>query len=138
MFDEWLEARDEALHAVFAGPGSRVRYVNLQDYGDGVTHLAVQRMRLSRDADVKSLSVAFGGSLARTEVTARGRLYVEAERVEAKLRYRSPAVPARVEPTARGFRLVLDEPGYGVAAGQAAVLYDGDTVVGYGLITASH
>ena len=31
-------------------------------------------------------------SLARTEVTARGRLYADAERVEAKLRYRSPAV----------------------------------------------
>jgi tRNA-specific 2-thiouridylase len=77
-------------------------------------------------------------SLARTEVTARGRLYAEIERVEAKLRYRSPAVPARVEPTARGFRLELDEPAYGVAAGQAAVLYEGDIVVGYGLITASH
>jgi tRNA-specific 2-thiouridylase len=77
-------------------------------------------------------------ALARTEVSARGRLYVEAESVEAKLRYRSPAVPARVEPTARGFRLELDEPAYGVAAGQAAVLYDGDTVVGYGLITSSH
>ena len=77
-------------------------------------------------------------SLARTQVTARGRLYAGAERVKAKLRYRSPAVPARVEQTARGFRLELDEPAYGVAAGQAAVLYDGDTVVGYGLITASH
>ena len=78
------------------------------------------------------------GALARTEVTARGRLYAEAERIEAKLRYRSPALPACVEPTPRGFRLELDEPAYGVAAGQAAVLYDGDTVVGYGLITASH
>jgi tRNA-uridine 2-sulfurtransferase len=77
-------------------------------------------------------------SLARTEVTARGRLYADIERVEVKLRYRSPAVPARVEPTERGFRLELDEPAYGVAAGQAAVLYDGDAVVGYGLITASH
>jgi tRNA-uridine 2-sulfurtransferase len=77
-------------------------------------------------------------ALARTEVTARGRLYAESERVEAKLRYRSPAVPARVEPTARGFRLELDEPAYGVAAGQAAVLYDRDTVVGYGLIASSH
>src|SRR5213592_841589 len=64
-------------------------------------------------------------SLARSRVTVRGRLYVEAERVEAKLRYRSPAVPARVEPTAHGFRLELDEPAHGVAAGQAAVLYDG-------------
>jgi len=76
-------------------------------------------------------------SLARTQVTARGRLYAEAERVEAKLRYRSPAVPARVEPTDSGFRLELDEPAYGVAAGQAAVLYDADTVVGYGVITAA-
>src|SRR5205085_9496031 len=77
-------------------------------------------------------------SLARTEVTARGRLYLDADRVEAKLRYRSPAVPARVEPTARGFRLELDEPAYGVASGQAAVLYDDEAVVGYGLITASN
>ena len=50
----------------------------------------------------------------------------------------SAAVPARVEPTTRGFRLELDEPAYGVAAGQAAVLYDGDAVVGYGLITAAN
>ena len=56
-------------------------------------------------------------------------------RVEAKLRYRSPAVAATVEPTPRGFRLRLDEPAYGVAPGQAAVLYDGDLVVGQGTIT---
>jgi tRNA-uridine 2-sulfurtransferase len=77
-------------------------------------------------------------SLARTRVSARGRLYTDTDRVEAKLRYRSPAVPARVEQTARGFRLELDEPAYGVAPGQAAVLYDEDAVVGYGLIAASH
>jgi tRNA-specific 2-thiouridylase len=77
-------------------------------------------------------------ALARTRVSARGRLYAEADRVEAKLRYRSPAVSAHVEPTARGFRLELDEPAYGVAPGQAAVLYDDGAVVGYGLITASH
>ena len=77
-------------------------------------------------------------SLARTRVEARGRLYADVERVEAKLRYRSPAVAASVEATSRGFRLELDEPAYGVASGQAAVLYDGEIVVGYGLIGASH
>ena len=76
-------------------------------------------------------------SLARTRVTVRGRLYADVERAEAKLRYRSPAVGATVDPTPRGFQLVLDEPAYGVAAGQAAVLYDGDAVVGYGLIAAA-
>src|SRR5437763_2198913 len=76
-------------------------------------------------------------SLARTRVTVRGRLYADVERAEAKLRYRSPAVGATVDPTPRGFQLVLNEPAYGVAVGQAAVLYDGDAVVGYGLIAAA-
>jgi tRNA-specific 2-thiouridylase len=57
--------------------------------------------------------------------------------VHAKLRYRSAAVPARVEATDGGFRLLLDEPAYGVARGQAAVLYDGDVVVGSGLVTSA-
>jgi tRNA-uridine 2-sulfurtransferase len=76
-------------------------------------------------------------SLARSEIGARGRLYADVERVEAKLRYRSPAVGATVEPTPRGFRLLLDEPAYGVATGQAAVLYDRDAVVGHGTITGA-
>jgi tRNA-specific 2-thiouridylase len=78
------------------------------------------------------------GALAVSSVAARGRLYVPAARVEAKLRYRSPAVGARVSATAGGFRLDLAEPAYGVARGQAAVLYEGDVIVGAGLIeTAS-
>jgi tRNA-specific 2-thiouridylase len=76
-------------------------------------------------------------SLARTVVTARGRLYAEANQVEAKLRYRSPAVAARVETTPSGFRLELAEPAYGVARGQAAVLYDGDVVVGAGIVSSA-
>jgi tRNA-specific 2-thiouridylase len=76
-------------------------------------------------------------SLARSSVSARGRLYIPIERAAAKLRYRSPAIPAAVQQTTRGFRLALDEPAYGVAPGQAAVLYDGDVVVGSGLVTSS-
>jgi len=76
-------------------------------------------------------------SLARRTVEARGRLHTDVRRVEAKLRYRSPAVAATVEPTPRGFRLRLDEPVYGVAPGQAAVLYNGDLVVGHGTITGA-
>jgi tRNA-specific 2-thiouridylase len=57
--------------------------------------------------------------------------------VQAKLRYRSAPVAAHVEATARGFRLLLDEPAYGVAPGQAAVLYEDDVVIGAGLVTSS-
>jgi tRNA-specific 2-thiouridylase len=76
-------------------------------------------------------------ALARRSVTAVGRLFVPVERAEAKVRYRSPAVGGRVERTARGFRVHLDEPAYGVAPGQTAVLYEGDVVVGCGLVSSS-
>jgi len=66
-----------------------------------------------------------------------GEVFVPVDRALVRLRYRSAPVPARVVPAAEGFELELDEPAYGVAAGQAAVLYDGDTVVGAGRIAAS-
>ena len=53
---------------IFAGPNSQVRYVSLQDWGRGVTHLSVQRAHVDRDAQVRSLAVAFGADLSRTEV----------------------------------------------------------------------
>jgi tRNA-specific 2-thiouridylase len=77
-------------------------------------------------------------SLARTRVSARGRLFATVSEVTAKLRYRSPAVAATVEGTQTGFKLRLEEPAYGVARGQAAVLYDGDVVVGAGLVTSTN
>src|SRR3954463_16458537 len=73
-------------------------------------------------------------ALATDEVTVRGRLYVELERAEAKLRYRSPAVGASVTSTDGGFRLRLDRPAYGGAPGAAAGLYDRDAVIGAGTI----
>jgi tRNA-specific 2-thiouridylase len=76
-------------------------------------------------------------ALARDTVTAAGRLYVPVDRAEVKVRYRSPAIGADVEPTSRGFRLRLDEPAYGVARGQTAVLYEEDAVVGCGLVASS-
>jgi tRNA-specific 2-thiouridylase len=89
------------------------------------------------DPRTNTVIVGPRASLARTRVSARGRLYAPAGRVTAKLRYRSPAVGASVEQTASGFRLRLDEPAFGVARGQAAVLYDGDVVVGSGLVTSA-
>jgi tRNA-specific 2-thiouridylase len=92
---------------------------------------------LETRAGANAVVVGPRASLARRRVSARGRLYTRASRVEAKLRYRSPAVAASVEETASGFRLRLAEPAYGVARGQAAVLYEDDVVVGCGLVTSS-
>jgi tRNA-uridine 2-sulfurtransferase len=89
---------------------------------------------LRSDAVTNTVVVGPRESLARTTVEVAGRLYVPVERADVKLRYRSDAVPARVETRADGFRLELDEPSYGVAPGQVAVLYEGDVVVGTGKI----
>src|SRR3954447_9249029 len=67
--------------------------------------------------------------LAVRELRARGHLYVPVERVEAKVRHKSPPVPARVRPLEDGSPLTLDAPAYGVAPGQAAVLYEDGVVV---------
>ena len=88
------------------------------------------------DARTNTLVVGPRRSLARTTVAVRGQLFVPVERGEVKLRYRSPALRAHVEPLERGFRVELDEPAYGVAPGQAAVVYEGDVVVGAGLVLA--
>jgi tRNA-uridine 2-sulfurtransferase len=92
---------------------------------------------LETNARTNTVVVGPRAALARSRVTARGRLHVPVEHVSAKLRYRSPAVRATVEGTPQGFRLRFDEPAYGVARGQAAVLYDGDVVVGSGLVTGA-
>ncbi len=63
-------ALSDAVVEIHAGPNSRLRYVGLQEWGRGMTHLSVQRMHLDRDAQVRSLGVALGGDLSRSEVEA--------------------------------------------------------------------
>ena len=57
-------------------------------------------------------------------------------RASVQVRYRSAAVPVNVIPLDDGSRikLIFDEPQFGITAGQAAVLYDGDILLGGGII----
>jgi tRNA-uridine 2-sulfurtransferase len=89
---------------------------------------------LRTDPGANTVVVGPRESLAVETISARGRLYVRVNHAEVKWRYRSPAVPAAVEETEHGFRLELEAPAYGVAAGQTAVLYDDGVVVGAGLL----
>lgn len=90
---------------------------------------------LRTDASANTVTVGTHEALATSRIQARGRMYVPVTSGEAKLRSRSPAISAAVRPTAAGFELQLDEPAYGVARGQVAVVYDDDAVVGAGVIT---
>jgi tRNA-specific 2-thiouridylase len=76
-------------------------------------------------------------ALARRRVSVQGRLDTRVPRVEAKLRHRSPAVDATLVETDRGFELLLDEPAFGVASGQTAVVYADGAIVGAGVIVGS-
>jgi tRNA-specific 2-thiouridylase len=110
------------------------RYTPGQRRGLGIAG-GVPLYALGTSAGTNTVVVGPRSSLARTQVSARGRLYVPVDRAAAKVRYRSPAVEATVIRVPRGFRLELDEPVYGVAAGQTAVLYEDDCVVGAGLVS---
>lgn len=63
-------ALSDGVVEIVAGANSRVRYVALQEYGEGVQHLGVLRARVGRGASLKTLGVAFGATLARAEVEA--------------------------------------------------------------------
>jgi Fe-S cluster assembly protein SufD len=56
-----------AVAEIVVGRAARVRYSSIQEWGAGVTHLGVQRARIGRDADFRSLAIGFGASLARAE-----------------------------------------------------------------------
>ena len=89
---------------------------------------------LHSDVDANTLVVGPRRLLGATRVEARGRLYVHVDDVEVKLRYRGSSVGAHVSATENGFSLALAEPVEAVAPGQVAVLYEGDVVVGAGVI----
>lgn len=55
----------------------------------------------------------------------------ETKQYQARLRYRGPLVECEL----KGQKLMLAEPQRGLAAGQSAVIYDGDHVLGGGIIT---
>jgi tRNA-specific 2-thiouridylase len=113
------------------------RYTPGQRRGIGVA-AAEPLYALRSDSSSNTLVVGPRGSLARTEIDALGVLHASVDRAAAKLRYRSAAISARVHSRPDGFALELDEPSYGVAPGQLAVLYDEDgVVVGCGVVSAA-
>ena len=60
-------AFSDAVTEIVVGDGARVRYASIQDWGSGVTHLGVQRARVGRDAEIRTLAIGFGADLSRAE-----------------------------------------------------------------------
>jgi len=112
------------------------RYTPGQRRGLGVA-AAEPLYALRTSATTNTVVVGPRAALAISRVEVDGRLHVPVVRADAKLRYRSPALPARVRPTTAGFTLELEEPAFGVATGQIVALYDGGAVVGSGVVSSA-
>ncbi|HEX7290978.1 MAG TPA: tRNA 2-thiouridine(34) synthase MnmA [Conexibacter sp.] len=101
---------------------------------------------LGVDARTNRVTVGTRAELETTRVHVRGaRLLREGARVDrVKLRYRAKPLPARLRDADalaagahRMLELELAEPVDGAAPGQLACLMDGETIVGWGTITAA-
>ena len=96
---------------------------------------------LKTDAATNTVTVGSRDDLCVDRVSLRDAvMHRDGSTVDrVRLRYRSPAIPARTSAAAGNherLELELDEPFDGPAPGQAAVLMSGDTVVGHATIAA--
>ena len=94
-----------------------------------------------KNAAYNTVTLGRNENLFSTELDAVGFNWIAFEnppgamRVKAKVRYRQTEQWATAAPTGAGsIHLIFDEPQRAIAKGQAVVLYDGDTVVGGGMI----
>ncbi len=96
---------------------------------------------VAKDVDANAVYVSHRESLARC-ASDRFRLTdlcwigsaPRQERLEVKIRHSPQTFACRTVPRGDGLEVVLERPDPGVAAGQAAVLYDGDRCFGGGTI----
>ena len=92
------------------------------------------------DPDLNVITIGPEEHLLATSLVAENVNWVGGEpegpvRAQAKVRYRTPAAAATVTPLGgRGARVEFDVPQRAITPGQAAVLYDGDEVLGGGAI----
>lgn len=117
-----------------------IRYTVGQRRGLGLA-LPASMYVVQKDLEQNRVVLGFNEDLFSKEVTVRDMNLTACDRLDrptrlcAKIRYNQTEQPATVVQTDEThLKIVFDEPQRAVTAGQAAVLYDGDTVVGGGTI----
>ncbi len=93
------------------------------------------------ESDTNRVVLGQRSDLERSEMVVAESRFIAVDgltgpmRVEVKVRYRSPFVPAVISPAADGtIAVAFEKPVAGVTPGQAAVFYEGDRVIGGGII----
>ena len=93
------------------------------------------------DPATNTVTIGRGNELLRTTLLAKevnliGPDRLEGgQRVEAQVRYKDTATPATISPQEDGsIRVVFDSPKRAITPGQSLVMYDGDRLIGGGVI----
>ena len=96
---------------------------------------------IAKDAATNTVTLGSNNALFHKELTAHNVNLIAMEqidspiRVQAKIRYRATPAWATVEQTDKNsISLRFDEPQRAISPGQSVVLYDGDVVIGGGII----
>lgn len=117
-----------------------IRYTIGQRRGLGLA-LPASMYVVEKDVDNNKVILGFNDDLFKKEVNVKNISFTacdgldKPERLCAKIRYNQKEQPATVTQTDENhLKIVFDEPQRAITKGQAAVLYDGDTVVGGGTI----
>ncbi|MBQ9784025.1 MAG: tRNA 2-thiouridine(34) synthase MnmA [Clostridia bacterium] len=117
-----------------------IRYTVGQRKGLGIA-LGHPTYVCSKDMCKNTVTLGSNEDLFRSSLSAHDVNLISVERidapmrVQAKIRYQASAAPATVEQTSPStFTVRFDEPQRAITSGQSVVLYDGDVVVGGGII----
>ena len=96
-----------------------------------------------KDIDVQNNTIVIAPreELAKNEITVKDWVLMKYEalpeqglKVQVKIRYRDNGTPALIKPEGDIIRVYFSSPAYGITPGQSAVFYEGDDVVGGGVI----
>ena len=94
----------------------------------------------SKNVTENTVTLTTDAELYATELTARNVNFlcsepIDSRRITAKIRYRHTPSPATLTKLGEDrVKVVFDEPQRAIAPGQSVVFYDGDVVLGGGII----
>ncbi len=103
--------------------------------GGGIPYYVVEKRRSTNELIVSS---NFHPLLFRSTLSAARPNWFhrpdEGAKVRARIRHRGDLMPATIQHTANGFTLAFDGQARAVTPGQSVVIYDGEAVLGGGII----